>query len=97
MSLLANFIKYELFSSLNGSVRRRKSGRKGSEISEKAVPVNTKSKLIDSEDAATGGVGLGVYLRYFQSLGMTLFIASIFCNAIQQGASVYSSSKKTRF
>lgn len=77
---------------MNGSVRRRRSGRRASEKSEKIEPVNAKSRLIDDEDAATGNVGFGVYLRYFQSIGLTLAVLSVICNALQQGSAVYSSS-----
>lgn len=51
------------------------------------------SKLIDSEDAATGAVGMGVYIRYFQSIGIFLAVTAVLCNGITQAASVYSSSE----
>lgn len=82
-----------MFSSLNGSVRRRKSGRRGSEKSVKeTVAVNSKSKLIDAEDAATGSVGIDVYVRYFKSIGLALGLTAVLCNALTQSASVYSGS-----
>ncbi|CRL02706.1 CLUMA_CG015844, isoform A [Clunio marinus] len=79
-------------SSVNGSVRRRKSGRRASEKSEKETipPSNDKSKLIDSEEAATGSVGAGVYVRYFKSIGLVLGIGAILSNAANQAAAVYS-------
>lgn len=82
------------FSSLNGSLRRRKSGRRASGKSDTVTPkVKSKSKLIDEEDAATGSVGLDVYIRYFKSIGITMAVSAILCNAIQQTASIYSNSK----
>jgi hypothetical protein len=81
-------------SSLNGSVRRRRSGRRGSEKSEKeVVPEKSKTKLIDNEEAATGSVGWGVYVRYFKSIGLTLGLTAVISNALMQASSVYSGSK----
>lgn len=76
-------------------MRRRKSGRRSSEQSEKeAAPEKSKSKLIDNEEAATGSVGWGVYLRYFKSVGLTLGLTSVICNALMQASSVYSGSEQ---
>lgn len=80
------------FSSLNGSVRRRRSGRRASDKSEKVAVPAANTKLIDSEDAATGSVGLGVYVRYFKSIGVFLGVSAVLCNAFNQAAAVYSSS-----
>lgn len=73
-------------------MRRRRSGRKGSEKSEKEAIPAPQTKLIDSEDAATGSVGYGVYFRYFRSIGLFLGIFAVLSNAANQGAAVYSSS-----
>lgn len=83
-------------SSLNGSLRRRKhSGSRRSSQRSDQIKVDTKpkTKLIDSEEAATGAVGWGVYIRYFKSIGIFMGLAAIACNAIQQACSVYSSSE----
>lgn len=53
-----------------------------------------KSKLIDTEDAATGAVGMGVYIRYFKSIGITMGVAAVLSNALTQAASVYSGSNE---
>lgn len=53
-----------------------------------------KSKLIDTEDAATGAVGMGVYIRYFKSIGITLGVTAVLSNALTQAASVYSGSNE---
>lgn len=53
-----------------------------------------KSKLIDTEDAATGAVGIGVYVRYFKSIGITMGVAAVLSNALTQAASVYSGSNE---
>lgn len=77
-------------------MRRRKSGRRGSEKSEnEAVPVKPKSKLIDTEEAATGNVGWDVYLRYAKSIGVALGLTAIISNVLMQASSVYSGSKLT--
>lgn len=73
-------------------MRRRRSGRRASDKSEKEAVPAPHTKLIDSEDAATGSVGYGVYLRYFKSIGLTMGIGAVLCNAFNQGAAVYSSS-----
>lgn len=54
----------------------------------------TKSKLIDTEDAATGAVGIGVYVRYFKSIGIFLGVCAVLSNALTQAASVYSGSNE---
>lgn len=86
---------------MNGSIRKRRvSQRRQSDKSEKGVS-ETKAenkqkqggKLTESEDSATGAVGLKVYLRYFQSIGVWLSISAVLCNAINSGASIYSSSE----
>lgn len=84
---------------MSGSVRRRRnSSRRSSQKSDKInVEPKPKTKLIDTEDAATGAVGLGVYVRYFKSIGIFMGLSAIACNAVQQACSVYSSSKNRRF
>lgn len=57
----------------------------------------TKSKLIDTEDAATGAVGIGVYIRYFKSIGIFLGVSAVLANALTQAASVYSGSNQTLY
>jgi len=78
---------------LNGSVRRRKSGRRASEKSEGQAQAKARSKLIDTEDAASGAVPWSVYIAYFRSMGYWFAIFAVLCNIAQQAASVYSSSK----
>ncbi|CAO1343275.1 unnamed protein product [Diamesa hyperborea] len=77
--------------SLNGSVKRRRS-RKASEKSEQQTlqPVKVKTKLIDTEEAATGSVGSGVYFRYFKSIGVWMSISAVMFNLVNQGTSVFS-------
>lgn len=78
---------------MNGSVKRRRS-RKASEKSEQIVqPVKVKTKLIDTEEAATGSVGSGVYFRYFKSIGVWMSISAVLFNLVNQGTSVFSNSK----
>lgn len=80
-------------SSLNGSIRKRRlSLRRQSDKSEKEVTIAKPStKLTETEDAGSGAVGFGVYLRYFQSIGLALTIAAISSNIINSGTSIYSS------
>lgn len=56
------------------------------------MPEKSKNKLIEGEDAATGAVSFGVYIRYFKSIGLALGIGAVLCNAATQGASVYANS-----
>lgn len=51
-------------------------------------------KLIDEEEAATGSVGLGVYVRYFKRLGLWLSLIGFASNLLYQAASVYSNGNK---
>lgn len=48
------------------------------------------TKLIESEDSATGGVDWGVYLRYFKAIGLPYFITILFFNLVNQSMSVLS-------
>lgn len=48
------------------------------------------SKLIDIEEAATGSVGIDVYIRYFKSVGVYMCIAIGISNVLNQAAVVYS-------
>lgn len=94
--LFARQIIFFLHSSLNGSVRRRRS-RRLTEQSEKENTKETeerqdKSKLIDVEEAASGSVGIAVYIRYFKSIGVFLCFAAVASNAVNQAASVYANS-----
>lgn len=74
--------------------KRRLSQRRQSEKSEKEAPIKKPvSKLTETEDAGSGAVGFGVYIRYFQSIGIALTIAAILSNCINSGTSIYSSSK----
>lgn len=86
---------FPISSSLNGSMRKRRlSQRRSSDKSEKDVPVvKPNTKLTESEDAGSGAVGFGVYIRYFQSIGLALTIAAVCSNIINSGTSIYSSSK----
>lgn len=52
------------------------------------------SRLIDEEEAATGGVGWGVYIRYFKNVGLWLSVVGFVSNFLYTAASVYSNSKK---
>ncbi|XP_037037473.1 multidrug resistance-associated protein 1-like isoform X2 [Bradysia coprophila] len=81
-------------SSLGGTVQRRRS-RRTTERSEKENPKEAeekadKTKLIDVEEAASGSVGIAVYIRYFKSIGVLMCVAAVASNALNQAASVYS-------
>lgn len=81
-------------SSLAGTVQRRRS-RRITESSEKENPKEAeakqdKTKLIDVEEAASGSVGIAVYVRYFKSIGVLMCVAAVASNALNQAASVYS-------
>lgn len=80
---------------MNGTVKRRGS-RKITEKSEidkdEKEEKEDKSKLIDVEEAASGSVGIAVYIRYFRSVGFFLCVAAVLSNALNQAASVYSNS-----
>lgn len=76
---------------------KRRRSRRVTEKSEKENPKENeekedKSKLIDVEEAASGSVGIAVYIRYFKSIGVFLCIAAVASNALNQAASVYSNS-----
>lgn len=79
-------------SSTNGSVRKRRGSRKITEKSETEIDEDKvkSTKLIDVEEAASGSVGVAVYIRYFRSIGFFLCVAAIISNALNQAASVYS-------
>lgn len=74
---------------------KRRRSRKASEKSEQQTlqPVKVKTKLIDTEEAATGSVGSGVYFRYFKSIGVWMSISAVLFNLVNQGTSVFSNSK----
>lgn len=65
---------------------RRRSSRKSVET----PPPKPKSKLIETEDAATGGVGMGVYGRYFKSIGLPFMVTILLFNGMNQSMSVLS-------
>lgn len=78
---------------MNGSIRRRRGSRKISEKSEKDIQeIADKSKLIDIEEAASGSVGIAVYIRYFRSIGVFMCVTAIISNVLNQAASVYANS-----
>lgn len=54
-------------------------------------------KLIEEEEAATGSVGWGVYVRYFKSIGLWMTFIGFVSNLFFQGASVYSNSRVDTF
>lgn len=76
--------------------KRRPSQRRQSQKSLKEEVEKPKSKLIETEEAATGAVGIKVYVRYFQSIGLLLSAGAILSNAINSGTSIYASSKIDR-
>ena len=77
--------------SLNGSVTRRRKSTISNDVQENII-IKPKKKLIESEDAASGGVGLAVYGRYFKNIGIVMTVAAVMCNLINQATSVYSNS-----
>lgn len=58
------------------------------------MPEKSKTKLIETEETATGSVGWGVYVRYFKSIGFALGLTAVISNALMQASSVYSGSKE---
>lgn len=48
--------------------------------------------LINKEESAVGSVGIGVYTRYFGSIGLMYTTLSIVCGIAQQGFQVYSNT-----
>lgn len=77
--------------SLNGSISknspRRKSSQASSTTREEKVSL---TKLIDTEEAATGSVGFGVYFRYFKSVGFWLTFSALSSNMLYQAFNVFS-------
>lgn len=75
----------------------RRRSRRLTERSEQEIPKEPEekkdnSKLIDVEEAASGSVGIAVYIRYFKSIGVFLCVAAVASNALNQAASVYANS-----
>lgn len=77
------------FRSHEGSLKRR-SSRRSQESEQKTPPPKPVTKLIESEDSATGSVGSAVYLRYFKSIGVPFTITVLLFNAINQSMAVMS-------
>lgn len=48
------------------------------------------TKLIDNEEAAIGSVGLGVYFRYFKSVGFWMTFSALFSNMLYTAFNVFS-------
>lgn len=82
---------------MNGSVKRRRvrrvTDRSDKENPKEAEEKEDKSKLIDTEEAKAGSVGIKVYIRYFKSIGLFLCLSAVASNAANQAASVYANSK----
>lgn len=75
---------------------KQNSSRRSSRQSEQKSPTPLlKTKLIETEDSATGSVGTGVYLRYFKSVGIPFTISILIFNAINQFMSVLSNGKNS--
>jgi hypothetical protein len=55
------------------------------------VKAKSKAKLTESEDAATGAVGWGVYVRYFQSIGLLMTLGVVLSNVANTTSSIYAS------
>ena len=51
------------------------------------------SKLVDEEDAATGSVGIAVYLSYCKSIGIISCVLTIALSTLRYASSIYASSK----
>ncbi|KAG4077224.1 hypothetical protein HA402_005279 [Bradysia odoriphaga] len=88
-------------SSLGGTLQRRRSRRiterSERETTKEAAEKQDKTKLIDVEEAASGSVGIAVYIRYFKSIGFLLCVAAVASNALNQAASVYGNMWLTRW
>lgn len=80
------------FSSRRNSMGRRAS-RRSQESEQKETTPTSKTKLIESEDNATGSVAFGVYLRYFKNVGWPFSITILIFNAINQSMAVTSNCK----
>lgn len=48
--------------------------------------------MIAKEESAVGSVGIGIYIRYFQSIGLLYTILTIVCGIANQVIQVYSNT-----
>lgn len=59
----------------------------------KDIPVmNEGTILIGKEESAVGSVGIGIYIRYFQSIGLLYTVLTIVCGIANQVIQVYSNT-----
>lgn len=79
-----------LVNSSRSSLRRSLSRRSSRDSEQKTPTPISKTKLIETEDSATGSVSFGVYLRYFKSVGIPFSITVFVFNALNQTMSVLS-------
>lgn len=85
---------YQINSSREGSLRRRSSRRSSKQSEEKAPAEQFVTKLIETEHSQVGGVSLGVYMRYFKSIGVPFAIIIFIFNALNQTMQVLSNCEK---
>lgn len=85
------------------SIKRRRSnnlsnGKVSLSKSATAMPVAAAAapkegiNLIAKEEAAVGSVGIGIYVRYFKSIGLLYGILTLVCGVAHQGIQVYSNT-----
>lgn len=69
----------------------KRSGKKKSLTEETAIK-DDGTVLIQKEESATGSVGFGIYLRYFQSIGLTYSLVVLIGTIGNQAFSIYSNT-----
>ncbi|KAJ6635067.1 Multidrug resistance-associated protein 1, partial [Pseudolycoriella hygida] len=90
-------------SSLNGSMKLSRSRRvtekseKENEEKQSEKEGKANSKLVDEEEAASGSVGIAVYIRYCKSIGAYVCVAALILTALRYIASVYSNVWLTKW
>ncbi|KAJ6635066.1 Metal resistance protein YCF1 [Pseudolycoriella hygida] len=52
--------------------------------------IDDYKRVTEKKEAASGSVGIAVYIRYFKSIGVYFCVAAIVSNALNQAASVYA-------
>ncbi|KAJ6635068.1 Multidrug resistance-associated protein 1 [Pseudolycoriella hygida] len=82
------------------NAKQVESGMQDHEIKEKENEEDEEEDdpgLIDAEEAATGSVGISVYIRYCKSIGVYVCVAAVAITALRNTASVYSNVWLTKW
>lgn len=72
----------------NGKVSLSKSTKETTVVAAQKEGTN----LIAKEESAVGSVGMGIYIRYFKSIGLLYGILTIVCGIAHQAIQVYSNT-----